>query len=80
MRGAKVVFCRERNKYVKIHIFWGNISVFRIQNKEWNSLISSKSKENSNCSNYQLFKSYAMRGAKVVFCRERNKYVKIQIF
>ena len=23
MRGAKVVFCRERNKYVKIQIFWG---------------------------------------------------------
>ena len=32
MRGAKVVFCRERNKYVKIQILGGggNISVFRI--------------------------------------------------
>ena len=26
------------------------------------------------------FKSYATRGAEVVFCRERNKYVKIQNF
>ena len=35
MRGAKVVFCRERNKYVKIQIFRGVISVyfvFRIKN------------------------------------------------
>ena len=43
-----------------------------------NSLNSSKSKKKKNCSYYQLFKSYAMRGAKVVFCRERNKYVKIK--
>ena len=37
MRGAKVVFCRERNKYVKIQIFFGGgvISVyfvFKIKN------------------------------------------------
>ena len=35
MRGAKVVFCRERNKYVKIQIFLGVISVyfvFKIKN------------------------------------------------
>ena len=30
MRGAKVVFCRERNKYVKIYIFLGLISVYFI--------------------------------------------------
>ena len=29
-----------------------------------------------NCSNEQLFKSYDMRGTKLVFCRERNIYVK----
>ena len=28
MRGAKVVFCRERNKYVKIQFFLGVISVY----------------------------------------------------
>ena len=35
MRGAKVVFCRERNKYVKIQNFGGVISVyfvFKIKN------------------------------------------------
>ena len=35
MRGAKVVFCRERNKYVKIQFFLGLISVyfvFKIKN------------------------------------------------
>ena len=30
MRGAKVVFCRERNKYVKIQFFGGVISVYFI--------------------------------------------------
>ena len=31
MRGAKVVFCRERNKYVEIYIFFfGLISVYFI--------------------------------------------------
>ena len=46
MRGVKVVFCRERNKYVKILLFFlVNIIVFHIKNKEWNSLKSSKSKK-----------------------------------
>ena len=30
MRGAKVVFCRERNKYVEIYIFLRLISVYFI--------------------------------------------------
>ena len=30
MRGAKVVFCRERNKYVEKYIFLGLISVYFI--------------------------------------------------
>ena len=38
------------------------------------------SPKKKNCSNYKLFQSFAMRGVKVVFCRERNKYVKILIF
>ena len=36
MRGAKVVFCRERNKYVKIQILGGGVIsvyfVFKIKN------------------------------------------------
>ena len=46
MRGAKVVFCRERNKSVKITNLGGfNISVFYTENEEWNNLNSSKSKK-----------------------------------
>ena len=56
-----------------IRFFGVNISVFPINDKEWQQV-------KKNCSNYQLFKSYAMREAKVVFCRERNKYAKIQNF
>ena len=44
MRGAKVIFCRERNKYVKKNGV--NISVFYTENEEWNSLNSSRSKIN----------------------------------
>ena len=45
MRGAKVVFCRERNKYVKIQILGVKISIFHTENKEWNILNSSQSKK-----------------------------------
>ena len=45
MRGAKVVFCRKRNKYVKKRKSLVYISVFHTGNKEWNSSNSSKSKK-----------------------------------
>ena len=78
MRGAKVVFCRERNKYVQNTSFWGLISgysIFKIKN---GIVQIAESRKKVKLFKLPVLKSYAMRGAKVVFCRERNKYVKIK--
>ena len=45
MRGTKLVFCRERNKYVKIRKSLVYIREFHIENKEWIRSNSSKSKK-----------------------------------
>ena len=80
MRVTKVVFCCERNKMCKVTNFLGLISVyfiFKIKNGIVEIAGSLKKIKIVQITRY-LVKSYAMRGTKVAFSRERNKCVKLQ--